>query len=136
MVWESSDKPVESVTVRVTLYSPLSGKLRSISLPSYSLESPSKFQKKDKSSPSSSEEPDAEKEMVSLIWILGLEGVIGIKELKLFQDGNDEYASGRKLYYYKADGEVMGTDSNYGFRYNFENSLRDGIYRPSVSPSV
>ena len=27
--------------------------------------------------------------------ILGLDGVIGIKELKLFQDGNDEYASGR-----------------------------------------
>ena len=57
----------ESVTVSVTRYSPLSGKLRSISLPSYSFESPSKFQKKDRSSPSSSEEPDAEKEMVSLI---------------------------------------------------------------------
>ena len=68
--------------------------------------------------------------------ILGLDGVIGIKELKLFQDGNDSYASGRKLYYYKADGEVIGTDSNYGFQYNFENSLQDGIYRPSVSPSV
>ena len=30
--------------------------------------------------------------------ILGLDGVIGIKELKLFQDGNNEYASGRQLY--------------------------------------
>jgi hypothetical protein len=49
--------------------------------------------------------------------ILGLDGVIGIKELKLFQDGNNEYASGRQLYYYKGDGEVIGTDSNYGFRY-------------------
>jgi len=68
--------------------------------------------------------------------ILGLEGVIGIKELKLFQDGNNEYASGRKLYYYKGDGEVIGTDSNYGFKYNFDNALRDGIYRPSVSSSV
>ena len=38
--------------------------------------------------------------------ILGLEGVIGIKELKLFQDGNDEYASGRQLYYYKGDGRL------------------------------
>ena len=68
--------------------------------------------------------------------ILGLEGVIGIKELKLFQDGNSEYASGRQLYYYKGDGEVIGTDSNYGFRYNFDNALKDGIYRPSVTPSV
>jgi len=68
--------------------------------------------------------------------ILGLDGVIGIKELKLFQDGNNEYASGRKLYYYKGDGEVIGTDSNYGFKYNFDNALRDGIYRPSVSSSV
>jgi len=68
--------------------------------------------------------------------ILGLEGVIGIKELKLFQDGNSEYASGRQLYYYKGDAEVIGTDSNYGFRYNFDNALRDGIYRPSISPSV
>jgi len=68
--------------------------------------------------------------------ILGLEGVIGIKELKLFQDGNNEYASGRQLYYYKGDGEVIGTDSNYGFRYNFDNALKDGIYRPSVTPAV
>jgi len=68
--------------------------------------------------------------------ILGLEGVIGIKELKLFQDGNSEYASGRQLYYYKGNAEVIGTDSNYGFRYNFDNALRDGIYRPSISPSV
>ena len=68
--------------------------------------------------------------------ILGLDGVIGIKELKLFQDGNSEYASGRKLYYYKGDGEVIGADSNYGFQYNFDNALRDGVIRPSVSPSV
>ena len=68
--------------------------------------------------------------------ILGLEGVIGIKELTLFQDGNNEYASGRKLYYYKGDGEVIGADSNYGFQYNFDNALQDGIIRPSASPSV
>ena len=68
--------------------------------------------------------------------ILGLDGVIGIKELKLFQDGNDEYASGRKLYYYKGDGEIIGTDSNYGFQYNFDNALVNGIYRPSISPAV
>ena len=68
--------------------------------------------------------------------ILGLEGVIGIKELKLFQDGNTEYANGRQLYYYKGDGEVIGTDSNYGFKYNFDNAIRDGIIRPSVSSAV
>ena len=68
--------------------------------------------------------------------ILGLDGVIGIKELKLFQDGNDQYASGRKLYYYKGDGEIIGDDDTYGFRYNFDNSLENGIIRPSVSPSV
>lgn len=68
--------------------------------------------------------------------ILGLSGVIGIKELILFQDGNDEYASGRKLYYYRGDGEIIGDDTNYGFQYDFHSSLEDGIYRPSVSPAV
>ena len=68
--------------------------------------------------------------------ILGLDGVIGIKELKLFQDGNDQYASDRKLYYYKGDGEIIGNDDTYGFRYNFDNSIENGIIRPSVSPSV
>ena len=69
--------------------------------------------------------------------ILGLDGVIGIKELKLFQDGNSEYAANRKLYSYQGDGDtVSGGESNYGFQYNFENSLRDGVYRPSVSPAV
>ena len=68
--------------------------------------------------------------------ILGLDGVIGIKELILFQDGNDEYASGRKLYYYKGDGEVIGDDNNYGFQFNFNEALQDGIYRPSISPAV
>ena len=68
--------------------------------------------------------------------ILGLDGVIGIKELKLFQDGNNEYASGRQLYYYKGDGEVIGTDSNYGFRYNFDNAIQDGVVRPSISSAV
>ena len=74
--------------------------------------------------------------------ILGLEGVIGIKQLKLFQDGNAEYASGRKLYYYKGDGEVIGTDSNYGFKYNFDNADTGtneqihSLIRPSITPSV
>jgi len=68
--------------------------------------------------------------------ILGLSGVIGIKELKLFQDGNDDYGSNRKLYYYRGDGEIIGTDANYGFQYDFHSALEDGIYKPSVSPAV
>jgi len=68
--------------------------------------------------------------------ILGLEGVIGIKELKLFQDGNDEYAGGRKLYYYKGDGEIIGDDNSYGFKYNFNNAIENGIVRPAVSSAV
>jgi len=69
--------------------------------------------------------------------ILSLDGVIGINELTLFQDGKPgEYAEGRQLYYYKGDGEIIGTDSTYGFQYNFGTALRDGIYRPSVSPAV
>jgi len=69
--------------------------------------------------------------------ILSLDGVIGIRELRLFQDGNDKIASGRKLYYYKGDGEPYeGNDSNYGFQYNFENALQDGVYRPSVTPAI
>ncbi len=74
--------------------------------------------------------------------ILGLDGVIGIKKLKLFQDGNSEYATGRQLYYYKADGKVIGTNSDYGFRYNFDeadtgtNENIHSIIRPSVTSAV
>jgi len=69
--------------------------------------------------------------------ILGLDGVIGIKELNLFQDGKPgEYAEGRQLYYYKGDGEVVGSDSSYGFQYSFEGALQDGVYRPSIAPAV
>ena len=69
--------------------------------------------------------------------ILGLDGVIGIKELKLFQDGNTNYASGRKLYQYQGDGKIVTDgESEYGFQYNFENALQDGIIRPSVTPAV
>ena len=67
--------------------------------------------------------------------ILGLEGVIGIKTLELFQDGGA--GIDRSLYYYKADGEAYGdNDSSYGFQYNFKNALRTGVYRPSITPAV
>ena len=79
--------------------------------------------------------------------ILGLDGVIGIKELKLFQQGTDEYATGRELYYYRGDGEkYTANDSTYGFQYSFseanegsdeqENAKVQTIIRPSVTPAV
>ena len=67
--------------------------------------------------------------------ILGLDGVIGIKTLKLFQQ-DEGVASGRQLFYYQGNGEVIGSDTDYGFQYNFENALEDGIYKPSITPSV
>jgi len=68
--------------------------------------------------------------------ILGLEGVMGIKELKLFQNGND-FGISRNMAYHQADGDTAsGGESGYGFQYEFDNSLVDGIYRPSVTPSV
>jgi len=65
--------------------------------------------------------------------ILGLEGVIGIQKLELVQD-----IKNRALYYYRGNGEIYSdNDSTYGFQYNFEDALtEDGIYRPSVTPSV
>ena len=68
--------------------------------------------------------------------ILGLEGVIGIKELRLFQRGND-IGVNRNLVYYRADGTLSNNgESGYGFEYNFQNALVDGVIRPSVTPSV
>ena len=71
--------------------------------------------------------------------ILGLDGVIGIKELKLFQDGSDDGTGNRKLYYYRADGTTYDGndyDSTYGFQYGFDNAEENGIIRPSITPSV
>ena len=68
--------------------------------------------------------------------ILGLEGVIGIKELKLFQRGND-LGINRHMAFYQADGDTLdGGESGYGFQYEFDNSLENGIIRPSLTPSV
>ena len=69
--------------------------------------------------------------------ILGLDGVIGIKKLLLFQDGNAEYAEGRKMYNYTASGgAVTNSENTYGFQYDLTEALEDGIYRPSVTPSI
>ena len=64
--------------------------------------------------------------------ILGLEGVMGIKELKLFQTGE-----GRNMFNYQADGDTVDDgESNYGFQYEFDGAEENGIIRPSITPSV
>ena len=68
--------------------------------------------------------------------ILGLDGVIGIKELLLFQDGTTEYAGGRTLHSLYSNALASGGENTYGFQYNFTEALEDGIYKPSVTPSV
>ena len=71
--------------------------------------------------------------------ILGLEGVIGIKELKLFQTGEGH---DRNMAYYQKGGDVItgdpGGENGYGFMYNFENAdlEENGIIKPSLTPSV
>ena len=73
--------------------------------------------------------------------ILGKDGVIGIKELKLFQstgeiEGFDSNSStNRTLFYYNNEGSAVGT-FGYGWNYAFENALQNDIIRPSATPSV
>ena len=71
--------------------------------------------------------------------ILGLDGVIGIKELSLFQSrGPDsDYAANRNMASFQGDGDsISGCESGYGFQYEFDGALVDGIIKPSVNPSV
>ena len=71
--------------------------------------------------------------------ILGLDGVIGIKELSLFQSrGPDsDYAANRNMASFQGDGDsISGGESGYGFQYEFDGALVDGIIKPSVTPSV
>ena len=74
--------------------------------------------------------------------ILGLDGVIGIKTLKLIQDTSEidnfpTSLNSKKFHFYKGDGtpSVDGT-AGYGFQYNFENATVNDIVKPSVTPSV
>ena len=68
--------------------------------------------------------------------ILGLEGVIGISQLELFQRETST-GIGRVMASYQANGDLVdGGESDYGFEYNFSNAEENGIIRPSVTPSV
>ena len=69
--------------------------------------------------------------------ILGLDGVIGIKQLEVFQDDGSTDGIGRQLYYYQADGTAYtDNDSSYGFQYNFNEANENGIIKPSITPCV
>ena len=63
--------------------------------------------------------------------ILGLDGVIGIQKLELSQNLQD-----RQLHSLQGDGDSSGGESGYGFQYEFSGALENGIYKPSVTPSV
>ncbi len=72
--------------------------------------------------------------------IIGLDGVIGIRELKLFQEDGTT-----SLFNYDKSGDTMGNIEGYGFRYHFDNlntegdeasSILNNIVRPSVEPAV
>lgn len=77
--------------------------------------------------------------------ILGLDGVIGIKELRLFQSGTElgEDANvSRDLFRFDFDGAVINNVPGYGFQYPFGASedggalSKDNIIIPSVTPAV
>ena len=77
--------------------------------------------------------------------ILGLDGVIGIKELRLFQSGTElgEDANvSRDLFRFDFDGNVINNVPGYGFQYPFGTSeeggalSKDNIIIPSVTPAV
>ena len=74
--------------------------------------------------------------------ILSLDGVIGIKTLKLFQNSSNienfpQAATVRRLSYYQGDGTLVSSgESGYGFGYEFGNATVDDIVRPSATPAV
>ena len=68
--------------------------------------------------------------------ILGLDGVIGIKTLELFQRESSTGIN-RVMAYYEADGTITTNgESGYGFEYSFSGAEENGIIRPSITPSV
>jgi len=64
--------------------------------------------------------------------ILGVTGVIGIQTLELSQDIGDNTFKSKG-----ADGTVTSpARDGYGFVYDFNAALQNGIYRPSTTPAV
>ena len=71
--------------------------------------------------------------------ILGKDGVIGIKELKLFQstaeiDGfNSNSSTNRELFTFNNEGSSNG-NVGFGWAYSFQNAVQNDIIRPSATP--
>ena len=74
--------------------------------------------------------------------VLGLDGVIGVKTLKLFQNTSELAGQSdlnpKQLAYYNGDGTidtVQGTNG-YGFKYDFNTATIDDVVRPSATAAV
>jgi hypothetical protein len=72
--------------------------------------------------------------------ILSLDGVVGIKTLRLFQNVasiNDFAGDSRQLAYYNANGTaITNGESEHGFLYEMGNATVDDIVRPSATPAI
>ena len=74
--------------------------------------------------------------------ILGLDGVIGIKTLKLIQNTSEidnfpTSLNSKAFHAIKGDGTPSSNPTDgYGFEYNFSNATVNDIVRPSVTPAV
>ena len=74
--------------------------------------------------------------------ILGLDGVIGVKTLRLFQNttelAGENNITPRQLSYFNGDGTIDNINGTpgYGFKYDFNAATVDDIVRPSATAAV
>ena len=73
--------------------------------------------------------------------LLGLDGVIGIKTLRLFQSTQDlegeNQIGNRQLARFNGDGTTdFSGESGYGFKYSFNEATVNGIVRPAATAAV
>ena len=74
--------------------------------------------------------------------ILSLDGVIGVKTLRLFQNTSElagqSNISQRQLSYFNGDGTIDSVNGTpgYGFKYDFNAATVDDIVRPSATAAV
>ena len=75
---------------------------------------------------------------------MGLDGVRSVNFVKLTQGTESQFVDlfPAPLYYFDKDGTVVGSDSQYGYQYDFSQFYgdsaisSDGIILPSITPSV
>tara|TARA_Y100001973_G_scaffold19386_1_gene28605 strand:+ start:1621 stop:3669 length:2049 start_codon:yes stop_codon:yes gene_type:complete len=76
--------------------------------------------------------------------LMGLDGVRSVNFVKLTQGTESQFVDlfPAPLYYFDKDGAVVGSDSQYGYQYDFSQFYgdaaisSDGIILPSITPSV